>query len=192
MQPVKIVVIGPVGTGKTTIANFLADATDIASDYRPTQGVRILEFDTANVNVKNKHTKVDVELWDCSGDKKFEDCWPAIRQETQGVIFVYNQNSNDQIKMLERFHDYFVVQAKLESKSCVVFFFNSNEQSTDVPKRISNTFAKISQVNCNVEEGGNKLKTDFQAFLSTLTTRLQEKSEQEENNILRDNQTLLK
>lgn len=52
------------------ISNFLADATEMSADYRPTQGVRILEFEIPNVNVKNTHTKVDVELWDCSGDRK--------------------------------------------------------------------------------------------------------------------------
>lgn len=53
---------------------------------------------------------------------------------------------------------------------------------------LANTFAKISQVNCNVEEGGNKLRADFQSFLTTLMTKIQEKFEQEENQILRDNQ----
>ena len=58
-------------SGKTTIANFLSDATEISSgDYRPTQGVRILEFEAENLNVGNRYLKAEVELWDCSGDHK--------------------------------------------------------------------------------------------------------------------------
>ncbi|PSN45041.1 Intraflagellar transport protein 22 [Blattella germanica] len=82
--------------GKTTISNFLSDATEISSgDYRPTQGVRILEFEAQNLNVNNRHLKAEVELWDCSGDHKFESCWPAIQKDTQGIIFVYNPSTPD-------------------------------------------------------------------------------------------------
>ena len=41
----KVVMIGPPHSGKTTLANYLADATDSTSgEYHPTSGVRILEF----------------------------------------------------------------------------------------------------------------------------------------------------
>ena len=52
---IKIGIIGPCEAGKTTLANFLADATEaIIEDYNPTHVVRILEFDT----VSNKLSKV--------------------------------------------------------------------------------------------------------------------------------------
>ena len=55
--------------GKTVIANFLADATESnGSDYHPTQGVRILQFESGNLSVNGQSVKADVELWDCSGD----------------------------------------------------------------------------------------------------------------------------
>ena len=44
----KVVFAGPCKTGKTSIANFLADATEVSgseSDYWPTHVVRILEFE---------------------------------------------------------------------------------------------------------------------------------------------------
>lgn len=53
------------------IANFLADATEIPYDYYPTQGVRILEFEVNDINVDNKYITKDIELWDCSGDSKY-------------------------------------------------------------------------------------------------------------------------
>ena len=38
--------IGPVQSGKSTITNFLADREDVlAGGYRPTAGVRIVEFE---------------------------------------------------------------------------------------------------------------------------------------------------
>jgi hypothetical protein len=59
-------------SGKTTIANFLSDSTENSSgENRPTQGVRILEFEIQNLNVNNEKLKAEIELWDCSGDHKY-------------------------------------------------------------------------------------------------------------------------
>jgi intraflagellar transport protein 22 len=45
-QSVKIIIIGPVQSGKSTLTNFIADREDIpSSSYRPTAGVRVLEFE---------------------------------------------------------------------------------------------------------------------------------------------------
>ena len=49
----KIVFAGPCKTGKTSIANFLADATEVSgseSDYWPTHVVRILEFEQVYIS----------------------------------------------------------------------------------------------------------------------------------------------
>lgn len=44
---------------------------------------------------------VDVELWDCSGDTKYESCWSALARDTNGVIFLYNPDQANQDKDLE-------------------------------------------------------------------------------------------
>ena len=46
---VKVGIVGPCEAGKTTLANFLADATEtVIEDYNPTHVVRVLEFDSVN------------------------------------------------------------------------------------------------------------------------------------------------
>jgi len=60
---VKVALIGPSGSGKTILANFLADATEtVLEEHQPTKVVRILEFES-NVNVNNRNSKADIELW---------------------------------------------------------------------------------------------------------------------------------
>ena len=60
-------------SGKTWISNFLAEATDSSGgEYHPTQGVRILEFESEGENpATGKAFRAEVELWDCSGGKKW-------------------------------------------------------------------------------------------------------------------------
>ncbi|KAF3426967.1 hypothetical protein E2986_04237 [Frieseomelitta varia] len=159
MQPLKIIVIGPIRSGKTTISNFLADATEIPYDYHPTKGVRILEFEVQNIIINNKHITKDIELWDCSGDHKFENCWPAIRKDIHGVIFVYNEKSSDCLKEIQQLYDYF----------------------------IASTFMKISHIKCNIESGGSKLKTDFASFISTILNKMHNYTNQEDKNVLNEN-----
>lgn len=80
MSPTKILIIGPKGSGKSTIGTFLADIKDSlqpGKSYEPTYGVRILE-------------KYNVEFYDCSGDQIFEGCWRSIMMGADGVIIVFN------------------------------------------------------------------------------------------------------
>lgn len=60
-------------SGKTFLANFISEAVNIdeVSVTRPTQGVRIVEFELSDLNVNGKRYNVDIELWDCSGDHRF-------------------------------------------------------------------------------------------------------------------------
>ncbi|XP_038945140.1 intraflagellar transport protein 22 homolog isoform X3 [Rattus norvegicus] len=67
MLKAKILFVGPCESGKTVLANFLTESSDI-TEYNPTQGVRILEFENPHVTSNNKGTGCEFELWDCGGD----------------------------------------------------------------------------------------------------------------------------
>jgi Rab-like protein 5 len=55
------------------IANVLSESTgQTVGDYKPTQGCRILEFEVSGVEVSGKTVKAEIELWDCSGDHKYD------------------------------------------------------------------------------------------------------------------------
>ncbi|RLU19374.1 hypothetical protein DMN91_007931 [Ooceraea biroi] len=177
MHTLKLIMIGPVESGKTTIANFLADATEIPYDYHPTQGVRILEFEVNDIEVSNKRVTTDIELWDCSGNYKFRHCWPAMRKGVHGVILVYSAKTRDSSKELRELYDYFVDETKLGPNSCVIFYFDPDNTTSNISKIISSSFSHISHVKCNVDDGGDKLKADFRLFLNALMTKLQDGKE---------------
>lgn len=65
----KIILIGPKQSGKSSIANFLfgQSQTLVCEKYDPTVGVRILEGDFKGAN----NQPVNVELWDSSGDSRY-------------------------------------------------------------------------------------------------------------------------
>ncbi|XP_012224917.1 intraflagellar transport protein 22 homolog [Linepithema humile] len=185
MRTLKLVIIGPTESGKTTIANFLADATEIPYDYHPTQGVRILEFETDDIEVNNERVSRDIELWDCSGNHKFKNCWPAMRKDVHGIILVYSAKRQNSLKELKEFYDYFVNGPKLGPNSCVIFYFDPDNATSSTSKIISSSFSHVSHVKCNVDNNGDQLKADFQLFLSALIRKMHD--DKEEKLILSDN-----
>ena len=93
-------------SGKTTICNFLSDATEtFGGNYHPTSGVRIVEFESPiSGGGGRKQNNVEVEMWDCSGDLKYEACWPAIARDVNGVMFVFNPEQQNFDKELEHWY----------------------------------------------------------------------------------------
>ena len=109
--------------GKTVLANFLADATEtpISEKYRPTRALRIVEFESGNLNVNNRFARAEVELWDVSGDPSARSCWPAVKKDAHGVVFVFDPASEEQARGLEPFYEYLVEKGGISETQCVVF-----------------------------------------------------------------------
>ncbi|EER16408.1 hypothetical protein Pmar_PMAR021004 [Perkinsus marinus ATCC 50983] len=97
----KIAVLGPRRSGKTTIANILGEVPIIhlegaggEAKYAPTCGVRILDIETDE--------GVAVELWDVSGDVgDFDACYRTVQHGCDGVILVYDPNERAQVKEVD-------------------------------------------------------------------------------------------
>ncbi len=71
--------------------------------------------------MNNRFARAEVELWDMSGSQDFEGCWPAVKQDAHGVVFVFDPAREEQARQLEVFHDYFVERGGLSETQCVVF-----------------------------------------------------------------------
>ena len=126
----KILVIGPTGCGKTRLANSLAGVDDSPNleASNPTHGVRILEFDKDVAAGGGRMVRLQVELWDTSGDKKFQNCWAAILKDAHGVVLVYDPSVKTQEKEVENWYKAYVTPLKLKDEQ-VVLFAHSHDPS---------------------------------------------------------------
>ncbi len=186
MFKVKVVLAGPSEGGKTTLANFLADATEnsISEQYRPTRGLRILEFESNNLNVNNRFARAEVELWDASGNPAHENCWPAVKKDAHGVVFVFDPSVEEQARALEPFYAYFVEKGGLSETQCVVFASCRADGKIARGAKLGSQFNRIPQLQINIAEEANRVRNDFNTFLVSLLNNLSEKSEQEEMSIM--------
>ncbi|XP_052798201.1 intraflagellar transport protein 22 homolog [Mya arenaria] len=186
MFKAKVLVLGPCESGKTALSNFLADATETASgEYHPTQGCRILEFENHNPTAGHgRQSTVEVELWDCSGDKKFEACWPAFARGTTGIVFVYNPDQQNHDKELESWYNYFIEEQGVKETSCCVFAHHKPSAPDRERSQLSQCFSNIPVVHTNIEEDGEAVRNEFSQFLAKLTVAMSDKREQEELSIM--------
>ncbi|XP_065663685.1 intraflagellar transport protein 22 homolog isoform X2 [Hydra vulgaris] len=183
---IKILVLGPKQSGKTFLSNFIADATESTSgEYRSTKGVRILEFEVEGIDIGGNHTvNLEVELWDCSGDQRYEGCWPALQKGANGLIFVYNPDVTAHEKELESWYLHFSKQQGIKDQQCIVFAHSKSGNSGSSLVKLNGNLGRVSLINTNFEEDSEGIKNAFKRFLSSVLSHVNDSRDQEELSII--------
>ncbi|VDO40844.1 unnamed protein product [Onchocerca flexuosa] len=170
---IKILVLGPPKSGKTTVSNYLADSNDISlNTNRPTRGVRIVEFESNDLELNGERVEAEVELWDCSGDKQYERCWPAIRRNTDGVIFVCKSDQDNGSALLPWYQE-FVQRGNIDPSLVLVLLHTIREPSSNavIDDAVNTEFHLISQMSglrvipFNIDRDDDNLRLEFNGFL---------------------------
>ncbi len=117
---------------------------------------RILEFEReitgrSRDGKQSTEAKVLVELWDCSGDPKYEAGWPAITKDLLGVCIVFDPKSKSQTAEIKAWCEWFAKNADLDSPQCVLFAHsNLNTQHPNFgPIKTGKKTVSIPVVNVN-------------------------------------------
>ena len=177
-NPLKIVIVGPQKVGKTVIANSLSEFSQTVSpDYHPTVGVRILELEKpytdeqiANIPVlkKNKLNKVKIELWDMSGDRRFEPNWPAIKYGANGIIIVLDAVNEKYEGVIDEWMNNFCTEINQENVTC--FSYKKDDSKGIVKVKQSHQFP-----NLGIREVVNTMDSllpNFNKFVTKLLLKL--------------------
>ncbi|XP_067950755.1 intraflagellar transport protein 22 homolog isoform X2 [Watersipora subatra] len=187
MLKLKILVVGPCEVGKTFFSNFVADQSEnTMGDYRPTKGVRILEFECGDVRLKGRSGGVEVELWDCSGDHKYEGCWAAMAKDASGIVFIYNPDQPSQEKDLESWFSYLIPTTGVKPAHTIAVAHAKPGFTSVVRIKLPPVFSKMTSIKSNIDGEPEAVKQDFNRFLENVGNAMSEKNEQEELNIVRE------
>ena len=160
--PLKIAIVGPSRVGKSTITNFLSEFSHIVTpDYHPTVATRILEMEKTytddqakNIPIlkNNKLTKAKIELWDISGDRRYESSWPACQYGLHGAIIVVDATDSKYDNVIDDWMNGF---CKNVNPDCVVCFSykKDNAKGNVTGKKQSHQFPNmiIGEVNSNMD-----------------------------------------
>lgn len=156
--------VGPKESGKTTLANFLANMTENLNQqepkYEPTVGLRVLEFEPQT------HQSMNVELWDVSGDHVYENCWPAVMKDAHGVVIMYDPSDRLHEQEVALWYEYFVQNADLANARCLIFAHKKGqEQSSGRPPAMSGPMNAVKRIMTNFESPG-VIRREFDSFVA--------------------------
>ncbi|XP_061798297.1 intraflagellar transport protein 22 homolog isoform X1 [Nerophis lumbriciformis] len=185
MIKAKILLIGPNESGKSVLANFLSDATEnVGGEYRPTQAVRILEFES-QLEGSGDMKSCEVELWDCSGDFKFESCWPALMKDCSGVVVVFNPEIPNHIKEIESWHSMFISSQGLQESQCLlVAHHKPGGTAAEGRLALASQLSRLPLIHSDVEEEPEDVRRAFCSYLGKVVNTLSESREREEMSII--------
>lgn len=184
MFKTKILFVGPNESGKTVLANFLSDTTEnVGGEYRPTEGVRILEFESAPEGSGDK--TCEVELWDCSGDFKFESCWPALMKDSSGVVIIFSPDVPSHLKEIETWHSMFISSQGLQDAQCLLIAHHkpgSGVEDGRLP--LASHLSRLPLIHSNLEDEPEDVRQAFCRYLGNVVNTMSESREREEMSII--------
>mmetsp|Transcript_41126 Transcript_41126/g.129177 ORF Transcript_41126/g.129177 Transcript_41126/m.129177 type:complete len:168 (-) Transcript_41126:548-1051(-) len=165
MTEVKILMVGPKSSGKSSLANFLADAVQNCENpsmapTKPTVGTRILEFDRT-VRKGTGSVNVSVELWDVSGDRAYEAAWPAIMHGAMGAIYVYDAGNAGEEKDLDQWHRWFGQNMGFKDSQCMIMAHRKSQDVKPSRSAIPKSLAQVHVVSTTLEESHDLIKEEF-------------------------------
>jgi len=183
----KVAMLGPVQAGKTKIVAQIV-GMQFPNKYEPTAGVRILELDET-ISTPDGELIYPVELWDCSGDQRFEACWPAICDSLDGAIVAFDPTNKAQANDVRIWCEWFAKRARLKEGTMAIF---AHGELSGIHKPLSvragdrTLLVPILNVSTRnippVEEDGTQppvpAKIEFRKFMSSVHKAWQEADEE--------------
>jgi len=167
----KFAIIGPSGCGKTVLANLLGGENENTGGRlptRPTNSLRIVEYSLPNVELRKHTAEVDVQLWEIGGNPRLRAIWPAVQNNLDGVILLYDVNNEAHIREASNLHMNFVTHSNsnISPTQCMLVGNVFRGQRDSGPQKIIGVGPKVRHIAVNLDDDSNQLREEFKNFLT--------------------------
>lgn len=168
-QRVKILVVGPSKSRKSRLCSVLAGGLeDVLGPSEPTVGCRILELErAAPAAAAAGGGPITVELWDVSGDQSYENLWPAMQKDVQGLLLMFNPENVGDKEMMPLFWEWFGKSQGLTFDRCLCLSLQTSGQPAGPPAGLSLGAIPIEAHSCENQEA---LKRSLDKFLGRVVS----------------------
>ena len=141
----KLIIIGDIGTGKSSIINSLVKGT-FKDNYQATIGFDIFKY-TRKVN----DIIININIWDTCGLIDFSSCTTNLFKDAIIAIIVYEIDKRKSVENIQNWVNLF----KLNSQPDTIIFIVGNksdlEDKREVKKEEGIEYTKLNNFNCFME-----------------------------------------
>ena len=124
-----------------------------------------------------KNVTANVELWDCSGDRQYEGCWPAILRDVSGVVLVYDPSIKEQEKDIELWYKSYTARLGLKDAQVLIFAHTASTggRSTYQAPRALDKFEYLNTT-LDSEDVSRSMRDKFRSFLGHVASAAMNKA----------------
>ena len=127
--------------------------------------------------------KINLELWDVSGDFSSEKCWPAIQKDADGVMFVYDPSLPNHEDILTQLVQLFPRQMQLQPKFCMCYVNHHNSGGNFPNHNIPKCMAGLEK-HIGTAEDNQGIFQGFEKYLIKLLGLISDKQRQAEEDLV--------
>ncbi len=142
-SPVRIVLCGPQGVGKTRLSHVWGGKLKSTSvKTRPTQGLRIITAPLGDAHDE----QTTLQIWDLSGDTAAQNVFLVVRKAVHGVVIVLDPNSASWSDSLLVWHQK-LIDNNIRPPCCRVLWLTADGQDVEAEPtlRTSNSHPNLTQ-----------------------------------------------
>ncbi|WP_423599319.1 GTP-binding protein [Roseateles sp. MS654] len=104
----RILLLGPVGAGKTTAIRAISDIEAVDTDVRPSDDVALLKSTTTvamDLGVVRLDEQDRIVLYGAPGQERFDFMWEILLDQCEGVLLLVDHSAADPVADLARYYD---------------------------------------------------------------------------------------
>jgi signal recognition particle receptor subunit beta len=104
----RILLLGPVGAGKTTAVRTISDTATVDTDVRASDDVRKLKATTTvamDMGIMQLGPNDRVVLYGAPGQDRFDFMWDILLQQSDGALLVLDHAAENPVADLHRYHE---------------------------------------------------------------------------------------
>lgn len=181
MQNIKVVLMGDVGSGKTTISDiYVKNAFDI---YTPSTIGSAYQTKKIKVDIGNETKIITCEIWDTAGSERFRSLVPMYCRNAHLTLLVFDLNNRESFENIPQWYD--IVMSKQNGNNPKFLLIGNKEDlapkvsKTEIDKMCKKYGFQYHQISCLSMDVAKKLHymftknvTNIHKMLENTTTHL--------------------
>ena len=168
----RVVLVGDSSVGKTCILAQLVDHKFSKNEQATVGANSQIYFE--NVNVNDKESRVEIQIWDTAGQEKFRSLGPIYYRNAAGALAVFDMTNR---KSFENIGNWIREFQDVAGENTIIYIVANKSDLTEeiqVPFNEAKSFA--FQQNFEIYQTSAKTGENIQKMFSDIAKRLYEKS----------------